>query len=306
MPKVMVIGSANVDFTVNLDRLPSPGETVLGQDFYQSLGGKGANQAVAALRAGATVTFLAKLGADAHGQHLELHLAFLGLPRESLLKDPSRPTGVALIMVDRMGRNLIAVAPGSNQAILVEDVQRASRPISEAAVLLVQLEVPLPAVAEALRIAKKHGVTTILNPAPAQPLSGEVLKLVDVLTPNESEAQALTGRPDAAAAARALVELGARAVVVTLAERGALLTRTDSIREFPAYAVKAVDATAAGDAFNGALACALAEGRSLEDAIVFANAGGALTTTKRGAQDALPTRTEIDALCRQQRPDLTS
>ena len=217
MPKVMVIGSANVDFTVNVDRLPSPGETVLGQDFFQSLGGKGANQAVAALRAGATVTFLAKLGADAHGQHLELHLAFLGLPRESLLKDPSRPTGVALIMVDRMGRNLIAVAPGSNQAITVEDVQRASRPISEAAVLLVQLEVPLPAVAEALRIAKKHGVTTILNPAPAQLLSRDVLMLVDVLTPNESEAQALTGLTDAGAAARALVEQGVRAVVVTLA-----------------------------------------------------------------------------------------
>ncbi|MGH7235830.1 MAG: ribokinase, partial [Nitrospiraceae bacterium] len=255
MPKVMVVGSANVDFTVNVDRLPAPGETVLGQDFYQSLGGKGANQAVAALRAGATVTFLAKLGADAHGQHLGLHLAFLGLPRESLLKDPNRPTGVALIMVDRMGRNLIAVAPGSNQAITVEDVQRASRPISEAAVLLVQLEVPLPTVAEALRIAKQHGVTTILNPAPAQPLSRDVLTLVDVLTPNESEAQALTGLTDAAAAARALVEAGARAVVVTLAERGALLTQTDRTCEFPAYAVKAVDATAAGDAFNGALAC---------------------------------------------------
>ena len=300
MPKVMVIGSANVDFTVNVDRLPSPGETVLGQDFYQSLGGKGANQAVAALRAGATVTFLAKLGADAHGQHLGLHLAFLGLPRESLLKDPSRPTGVALIMVDRMGRNLIAVAPGSNQAITVEDVQRASRPISEAAVLLVAQQ------AARRMLAKKHGVTTILNPAPAQLLSRDVLRLVDVLTPNESEAQALTGLTDAGAAARALVEQGVRAVVVTLAERGALLTRTDRAREFPAYAVKAVDATAAGDAFNGALACALAEGRSLEDAIVFANASGALTTTKRGAQDALPTRTEIDTLCRQQRHDSTS
>jgi len=299
MSNVTVIGSANVDFTVRVDRLPSPGQTVLGQDFYQSLGGKGANQAVAALRAGATVTFLAKLGTDAHGQQLGLHLAFLGLPRESLLTDPSLPTGVALIMVDEKGRNLIAVAPGSNQALMVEDVKRASRLISEAAVLLVQLEVPLPAVAEALRIAKKHGVTTILNPAPAQPLSRDVLKLVDVLTPNESEAQALTGVKDVAAAARALAQQGVRAVVATLGDRGALLIRPDHAREFPAYAVKAVDATAAGDAFNGALACALAEGRSLEDAIVFANAAGALTTTKRGALESLPTRSEIEELCRQ-------
>lgn len=287
-----------MDFTVTVDRLPTAGETVLGEDFYQSLGGKGANQALAALRAGATVTFLAKLGTDAHGQQLGLHLAFLGLPKESLLRDPNRPTGVAFIMVDRSGQNLIAVAPGSNQSLSVEDVKRASSLVAEAKALLAQLEIPLPAVAQALRIAKANGVLTILNPAPAQPLSPDILTLVDVLTPNEHEVQALTGLTDIAAAARALVERGAGSVIVTLGERGALLQDAQTARQFPTFAVKVVDSTAAGDAFNGALACALAEGRPLAEAVVFANAAGALTTTKRGAQEALPTRDEIERLCR--------
>ncbi len=298
MPKVVVVGSANVDFTVAVDHLPAAGETVLGKDFYQSLGGKGANQAVAALRAGAEVTFLAKLGADAHGQQLELHLSFLGLPRDSLLRDPNHPTGVALIMVDQAGLNMIAVAPGSNQSLSVEEVKRSSSLIAQARVLLAQLEVPLPAVLEALRIAKKQGVLTILNPAPAQPLSPDILKLVDVLTPNEGEAQALTGQADVAAAARTLVGQGVTSVVVTLGEQGALLVNTEGSRLFPPFQVNTVDTTAAGDAFCGALACALAEGRSMEDAIVFANAAGALTTTKRGAQDTLPIRSDIEQLCR--------
>lgn len=299
MPKVIVLGSANLDFTVAVDRLPTVGETVLGREFYQSFGGKGANQAVAAIRAGAEVVLLTMLGPDDYGRRIEQHLTSLGLPREGLLRHPTKPTGVALILVDEGGRNLIAVAPGSNQMLSLEDIRRASPLIAQGTVLLAQLEVPLAVVQEAFSIAKAMGLLTILNPAPAAPLPPALLKLVDVLTPNEGEANRLSGMTDPAEAARVLVEQGARSVIVTLGERGAFLLDAATTRLFPAYPVQAIDSTAAGDAFNGALACSLAESRSLlEDAVVFANAAGALATTKRGAQESLPTRTEIDRLCR--------
>jgi len=301
MPKVIVLGSANLDFTVAVDRLPTVGETVLGREFYQSFGGKGANQAVAATRAGAEVVLLTMLGADDFGSRIEQHLALLGLPREGLLRHETKPTGVALILVDEGGRNFIAVAPGSNQMLSLEDIQRASPLITQGGVLLAQLEVPLAAVREAFSIAKTQGLLTILNPAPAEPLPPSLLKLVDVLTPNEGEAHTLSGMTDPDEAARVLIEQGARKVIVTLGERGALLRDATTVRHFPAYSVQAIDSTAAGDAFNGALACSLAEGRSLEDAIVFANAAGALATTKRGAQESLPMRTEIDGLCQESR-----
>jgi ribokinase len=297
MPKVIVLGSANLDFTVAVDRLPTVGETVLGQEFYQSFGGKGANQAVAATRAGAEVVLLTMLGADDFGSRIEQHLALLGLPREGLLRHETKPTGVALILVDEGGRNFIAVAPGSNQMLSLEDVRRASPLIRQGAVLLAQLEVPLAAVREAFSIAKAQGLLTILNPAPAAPLPPALLKFVDVLTPNEGEAHTLSGMTDPDEAARVLIEQGARKVIVTLGERGALLRGATTSRLFPAHSVQAIDSTGAGDAFNGALACSLAEGRSLEDAIVFANAAGALATTKRGDQESLPMRTEIDGLC---------
>ncbi|MEW6245686.1 MAG: ribokinase [Nitrospirota bacterium] len=298
MRKVIVVGSANVDYTVAVDRLPAAGETVLGREFYQSFGGKGANQAVAARKAGADVFFLTKLGNDANGKLLERHLTGLGIPGAGLLRDPSTPTGVALIVVDRSGMNQIAVAPGSNRMLTVEEVDRASTLVAGGRALLVQLELPLAAVAEALTLAKRHRLTTILNPAPAVPLSSDVLKLVDVLTPNEGEARALTGQDDPAEAAQILLARGARRVIITLGSRGAWLRDAKTDKAFPSFPVEAVDSTGAGDAFNGALACALAEGRPLEEAIVFANAAGALTATRRGAQDALPARREIDELCR--------
>ena len=297
MPNVVVLGSANLDFTVTVDRLPTAGETALGREFYQSFGGKGANQAVAATLAGAEVALLTMLGTDDYGRRIEQHLASLGLPREGLLQHPTKPTGVALILVDAGGRNLIAVAPGSNQMLSLEDVRRVSSLITQGAVLLAQLEVPLVAVQEAFSIAKGLGLLTILNPAPASPVPSALLKLVDVLTPNEGEASTLSGMSDPDKAARVLVEQGARSVIVTLGERGALLRDATTSRLFPAYPVQAIDSTAAGDAFNGALACSLAEGQSLEHAIVFANAAGALATTKRGAQESLPMRAEIDRLC---------
>ena len=298
MSKVIVVGSANLDFTIAVERLPSVGETVLGGDLYQSFGGKGASQAVAARKAGAETAFLTMLGADEQGRRLEEHLASLGFPREGLLRSATRPSGVALILVEQSGRNLIAVAPGSNRLLSVEDVRRASSFIAQGDVLLVQLEVPLPAVQEALTIAKAQGLLTILNPAPAGPLPPELLELVDVLTPNEGEARALSGQAEPEAAAGELLDRGARSVVVTLGERGALVREQDppSSCLVPGYRVHAIDTTAAGDAFNGALACALAEGLPLREAVAFANAAGALATTKRGAQESLPSREEINRL----------
>jgi ribokinase len=299
MPKVIVIGSANVDFTVAVDRLPTPGETVLGREFYQSYGGKGANQAVAARKAGADVVFLTKIGTDTNGKMMEKHLVSSGLPPTGILRDPKTPTGVALIMVDRMGINQIAVAPGSNQILTPEEVQRASSLMAGARVLLVQLEIPMATVHQALTLAKKHRLMTILNPAPAQPLSTDLLKLVDILTPNEGEACRLGGQEAAEEGARVLMKRGAGSVIVTRGAGGALLMDSESgSRSFEGFSVEAVDSTGAGDAFNGALACALASGDKLDKAITFANAAGALATTKRGAQEAMPSRREIEQLRR--------
>ena len=298
MPKVVVIGSANVDLTIRVERLPQLGETVSGGEFYTSFGGKGANQAVAAYRAGAEVRFLAKVGCDQNGEAIIKNLEALGLTSDGILRDESRHSGVALIMVDRMGNNTIAVAPGSNRNLTEEDIHGAESDISWGEVLLIQLEVPMPTVKEALRLAKAHGLRTILNPAPARRLPEEIVALVDILTPNEIEAGTLTGDMaedlnEATRAASKLLESGAGHVIITLGERGACWVQRDRVQAFPAFHVEAVDSTAAGDAFNGALALALAEERPMQEAISFANAAGALTVTKKGAQDSLPTREEI-------------
>jgi ribokinase len=298
MPKVIVIGSANMDLTVRLEQLPQLGETVSGGEFYTSFGGKGANQAVAAHKAGAEVRFLAKLGPDQNGDAIIEHLEALGLTSEGILRDESRHSGVALIMVDRMGNNAIAVAPGSNWNLTQEDIRRAEPHISWGQVLLAQLEIPLPTVEEALRLGKAHGLVTILNPAPARLLPVEVLSLADILTPNEMEIQTLTGITvdnvdEAARAGEKLLESGAKQVIVTLGKEGSCWIRKDGAQTFPSFPAEAVDSTAAGDAFNGALACAVAEGRSIQEAIRLGNAAGAIAVTRKGAQDSLPTREEI-------------
>ena len=298
MSRVVVIGSANVDLTVRLEHLPQLGETVPGGEFYTSFGGKGANQAVAAHKAGADVRFLAKVGCDQNGEAIIKYLEALGLTSEGILRDESHHSGVALIMVDRMGNNAIAVAAGSNWNLTEEDIRRAESHISWGQVLLVQLEIPLPTVKEALRLAKAHGLLTILNPAPAHPLPGEVLSLADILTPNEMEAGSLTGInvdnvDEATRAARKLLESGVKQVIVTLGKEGCCWVQKDCEQTFPAFPVAAVDSTAAGDAFNGALACLVAEGRPLQEAIRFGSAAGAITVTTKGAQDSLPTREEF-------------
>lgn len=297
MSSVVVVGSANLDFTAQVDRLPRPGETILGRDLLISFGGKGANQAVAARRAGGAVIFLGKVGEDRHGQQVRKQLEAVGIDGAGLISDASCSTGVAFILVEPGGGNQIVVVPGCNYRFTPEELQSRDFLLS-GAILLLQLETPLATVLCALRRGKQKGMQTILNPAPATPLSPEYFPLVDILTPNETEASILTGvsvdeRSEAEKAGARLLEMGCGDVVITLGAQGALWVGKDGTRHFPAFSVRAVDSTAAGDAFNGALAAALAGGERLEEAIPFANAAGALATTCRGAQESLPDRATI-------------
>ncbi|ULA59624.1 MAG: Ribokinase [Nitrospira sp.] len=295
---VVVVGSSNIDFTATVDRLPSRGETLLGHQVVQSFGGKGANQAVAAARAGAEVRFLSKVGSDPHGDLIEQHLDMQGLSRVVLLRDAAAQTGVAMILVDAAGDNQIVVVPGSNQQLTPADVRHHAELISDARVLLVQMEIPIETVQECLRLAKQHGLLTILNPAPACPLPPECFRMVDILTPNEREACILAGTTDPAKAAGVLVNSGAGTIVVTRGVDGAVVSRGTNVTHIPAFIVEAIDSTGAGDAFNGALACGLAEGMAIEEAAEMAAAAGALATREHGAQTAMPSRDSIDRLCR--------
>jgi ribokinase len=302
MGRVVVVGSANTDFVVRVPRLPTPGETVLGGAFATAAGGKGANQAVAAARLGAAVTFVARLGRDAWGDAALAGYAAEGIECHHLTRDEAHASGVALIVVDARGENLIAVAPGANAALRPGHVAAAEAAIREADVLLAQLEVPLETVAAAVALARRHGVRVVLNPAPAQPLPDTLVAGV-VLTPNETEAARLLGEgvgPEpnrsAEAAAGRLLARGAEAVVVTLGARGALVATAAGSRPVPGFRVEAVDTTAAGDAFNGALAAALARGEALEAAVREACAAGAVAATRAGAQPSLPRPVDLRLL----------
>lgn len=300
-PRILVIGSSNTDMIIQLPRLPRPGETLLGGRFSIAAGGKGANQAVAAARAGGQVTFIGRVGCDMFGDRAVSGLARDGINVDYVVRDPTQPSGVALIFVARNGQNSIAVAPGANARLCSADLLRAGPAFAGAQVLLMQLETPLPTVQAAARLAARHGVRLILNPAPARPLPRTLLRQVDVLTPNETEAEWLTGvrvtnQTTAARAARKLRALGPRTVVITLGPAGAWVCTADAEFHVPTFKVKAVDTTAAGDVFNGALAVALAEGLPLAEAVRFANAAGALSVTKLGAQPSTPTRRQIQRL----------
>ena len=297
---VLVVGSANVDYTVALARLPAPGETVTGGTLLVNHGGKGANQAVAARRLGAEVRLIASVGDDAAGRGIREALAGEGIDVTGVVCTGEALTGTALIAVDAEGRNQIAVAPGANRRLDVEAVRRHAEAISWADVVVCQLETPLPTVSWVLGEARRRRVTTVLNPAPVPDAFPEVWRDVDYLTPNAGEAARLSGvavadDPSANAAARALRARGVGTVIVTLGGDGALLVGADVVARVAARRVKAVDTTAAGDAFNGALAVALAERCSPHDALHFANAAAALACTRRGAQPSLPTRAEVDA-----------
>jgi len=295
---VIVVGGANFDYLVRGPKLPTPGETIDGKEFHEGPGGKGANQAVAAARLGARVAMVARVGSDSRGKATVENLNADNVDTRFIQRDESTPTGVALIMVNEEGRKQIMTSPGANHRLTVADVDAAVSAIREARVLLTQLEVPLDVVMHALKIAKEAGVHTVLDPAPAVPLTKELLRLVDVIRPNAAEAGILTGNSvhDRASARRAawfLLDHGAGAVTMDAGSGGNLLELREGEIWLPRIEVKTVDATGAGDAFAGALAVMLAEGHCIEEAGRFANAAAALSTTMLGAQAGLPRREAV-------------
>lgn len=293
-PRLVVLGSSNTDLVLRCARLPQPGETLLGGEFEQHPGGKGANQAVAAVRAGARVTFIGRHGADAYGRSAKAALRGEGIDVRHFRDTRGASSGVALILLGGPTReNLIAVARSANDRVSARDVQAAERAIAAADAVLTSLEVPLGAVNTAARLAAKHGVPFLLNPAPARTLPDTLLRRVDLLTPNESEAALLTGETEPERAARVLLARGCRRVVVTLGVAGALLVDESGATRIPAPRVRAVDTVGAGDCFSAWLAVALAEGREPIDAVRLAVRAAALAVTRRGAQPGMPRRREV-------------
>jgi ribokinase len=297
-PKILVVGSSNTDMIVRVPRIPRAGETVLGGKFATAAGGKGANQAVAAARAGGAVTLIARVGDDLFGQRAVEGLAAEGINTDHIGTMRRSASGVALIFVSADGQNSIAVAPGANALLAPAGARRAVEAFRGASALLMQLETPLPTVIEAAKLASRYAVPVILNPAPAQELPDGLLRCVWILTPNESEASALSGvmvrdEATAAKAAAKLRQRGPGAVIITLGARGAFVSDAKTHELVGGFRVKAVDTTAAGDVFNGALAVALGEGKSLLEAARFANAAAAISVTRLGAQPSAPNRLEI-------------
>lgn len=302
-PGVAVAGSLNMDFVVSVERLPAPGETVLGAAFRTIPGGKGANQACAAGRVGGgrvAVRMIGRVGADVFGDALKASLRAAGVDAGAVRVVEGEPTGVALIWVERGGENSIVVAPGANGTLLAGDMDAMRAAFGECAYVLFQLEIPMEAVAAGLAAAREEGAKTILDPAPARELGPEILGLVDILTPNEGEACALLGRAagrvsieEAPELARALLGLGPGAVILKLGHQGAFYCDGTTELFQPGFVVEARDATAAGDVFNGALAVALAEQRGMAAALLWANAAAAISVTRAGAQASIPTRDEV-------------
>jgi ribokinase len=302
MARITVVGSLNMDLVVRTPRIPQPGETIIGTDFLLIPGGKGANQAVAAGKLLAEVRMIGRVGRDDFGQALLDNLARVGVNTDWVTRDEEAATGIALITVETSGQNNIVLAPGANMRVTAADLEAAEEVIAQSSMLLAQLETPMPAIQRAMELAKKHGVTTVLNPAPAQPLPEAVLRCVDYLVPNETETHLLTGLPvetpeHYAAAAERLRQMGVGRVILTLGARGAYLSTAENNQLFPAFPIRPVDTTAAGDAFMGGFAAALAEGDPLEQAVRRGNAAGALSATRLGAQPSMPTRAEWEQFC---------
>lgn len=296
--RVVVVGSSNTDMVLEVPQLPVPGQTVLGKDLVVAAGGKGANQAVASARLGADVTFVARLGDDSLGDQALEGLRKEGIHTDFVFREEGTPSGVALILVGPDGENMIAVASGSNSRLSPADIDAATHAIREADVVLIQLEVPLETVHHAAVVARAAGATVILNPAPAVQLPGNLLREVSILTPNISEARILTGTTvddlrSARAAAQQIRGMGVETVVITMGSSGVCSLSKSDFRHVQGWEVEARDATAAGDAFSGALACGLAGGEGLDRAVDFANAAAALTVTRLGAQPSLPDLQEV-------------
>ncbi len=299
MNKIIVVGSSNMDMVVKTDRLPRPGETILGGSFLMNPGGKGANQAVTIARLGGDVLFITKLGSDLLGKQLQEGFRKDKIPLQGVLKDEDIPTGVALINVDRKGENCIAVAPGSNWTLSAADIDTKQQYFQSSTFLLMQLEIPLQTVEHTIAMAKKHQMKTVLNPAPATQLSSQLLKGLFAITPNETEAEILTGikiadEITAAQAAQKLRDMGIENVIITLGKKGAFLHNDEFNMLIPAPKANVIDTTAAGDVFNGALVVALAENMTIKEAVEFACKAASLSVTKMGAQSSIPYREEVN------------
>lgn len=300
MPKeILVLGSSNVDLVVRVPRFHHPGETIAGENLVTLFGGKGANQAVAAKRLGGTVSFITKLGNDHYGNAYRKYLLENGFDRKCILRDSKHPSGVALIELTPKGENRIIVSPGANASLARKDLRNLAGQWKGASVFMTQLEIPLLAVLEGLKMAKAQGATTLLNPSPAAPLPSKMLSLVDFLVPNEWEAQSLTGvkikgERHLSRTAERLLHMGAKNVIITLGAKGLFFKSREAEIRMEAFQVRALDSTSAGDAFMGAFACSLSGKRPLEDALLFASAAGALATTRLGAQPSLPSRAELE------------
>jgi ribokinase len=298
--KIVVVGSCNMDIYAYADHLPEAGETVIGSEYWMGMGGKGANQAVAAARLGAESKMVGRMGKDVFGDQMMNTLSSYGVNCDFIQRDGSAGSGVALVIVDDQAENIIAVVPGTNMRITPGDVNQSSEQLQAAAIVMMQLEIPLDAIAETLKIARAGATLAILNPAPARDLPDEILRDVDILTPNQTEirflsgisAETLAGAKDAG---HALLQRGVKTVIVTLGSLGALIVRPDGAQHLEGFSVDCIDTSGAGDAFMGGLGVGLAEGMTLEQATRFANSVGALSTTRRGAMPSMPSREEVEA-----------
>ena len=306
MTKIVVVGSLNMDLVVQVPKIPKPGETVLGENFGTFPGGKGANQAVAAARLGAAVTMIGQVGDDTYGEMLVGNLASEGVNTDYISIDENNATGVAMITVDERGQNSIAVASGANFTLTAEHIRSAWEKIREIDILVMPLETPIETIFQAAKLAQDQNVRVVLNPAPARSLDPDLLSMVDVIVPNEYEVLQIAGYLDSGnssveEAARTIIKRGVNTVVTTLGENGVMIVdNKPNVITIPSIKVDVLDTTAAGDSFVAALAVGLIEGKSLRDACNFANAAGAITVTRMGAQPSLPTRREITEFLKHQ------
>lgn len=299
MKTIAVVGSSNTDMVIKTERLPAPGETILGGNFFMNAGGKGANQAVAAARLNGNVFFIAKIGNDIFGKNAMELFNNEGINTDHILTDQKNPSGIALITVDANGENCIAVASGANAFLFEDDLRNAQKILEQAHVILMQLEIPVSTVEYVAEIAYQNNKKIILNPAPACKLSDELLKKIYIITPNEKESEMLTGIviqdiDSAKQAAKLLSKKGIEIVIITLGSNGALIYNNKEFFLIPTLAVDAIDTTAAGDVFNGALAVAISEQKNIVEAVQFANCAAAISVTKLGAQASAPHRNEVE------------
>ena len=299
LKRIAVIGSSNTDMVIKTSKLPSPGETILGGDFFMNAGGKGANQAVAAARLGGNVSLIARTGDDVFGRQAKKIFDIDKIDTDYMLTDPDHPSGVALITVDAQGENCIVVAPGANNYLSKADIEIAMEEILRSEIILMQLEIPVETVSYVAEIAHEAGIKVILNPAPAARISDELLSMLYMITPNETEAELISGIPvhdveSAAFAARNLYQRGVNVVIITLGSKGALLYSGENEIIIPVQKVEAIDTTAAGDVFNGAIAVAISEGLALDKAVEFACKAASISVTRMGAQSSAPYRNELE------------